>query len=89
MPSPYPAERLNRSSSQEDIRRAVEDTIAQMTAEGIPQQDAQQQAFQMAQQSTSGGNTKLRDRRVVGNLFAGRDSGLSTPQGGPYGSTGF
>jgi len=90
----YPTDKLTTGSSQEDIMRALQETVAQMVAEGLPQEQAQAQATQMAKDRTAGGGSKLMQARQVGALrppgAAGSDAGLmgSTGQSGGYSYTG-
>jgi hypothetical protein len=71
---PYPAENLTERSSQAEIQQAIEATVAQLTSEGLPEDEARQRAVQMARQGAQGLDTKLVRSNRVGAL---RDSGLA------------
>ncbi len=87
----FAVERLGTGSSQEEIARAIQESLAQMISEGIPEDQARAQATRIARERTGGGNTKLVRSRSVGALpapgspGAGADAGL-TGSSGPSGS---
>jgi len=49
---PLAVEALNDTSSMEQIRQAISDTIGQLIREGKTQEEAAGQAYSMARQST-------------------------------------
>lgn len=49
----YPLEEIDALASEEEKRRALEATVAQMAAEGIPQEEAMAKAMQILEASQS------------------------------------
>lgn len=90
---PYPIERVSQGSSREEILAAIQESVAQMVAEGMPEEQAIQEANRLAQERTQGtaASTKNLSTRSVGALRpgAGPDGGLggASQVGGGYQST--
>src|SRR5688572_20481435 len=82
----YPIEELQPNSPEDVIMKAIQDTVAQMVSEGIPEEEAVQRAQEMFQKVSS--PAMMENNRTSTNYASGefvRGGSLLGNQGGSNG----